>query len=381
MVIFQRVTLVLVASVIAVACSGLEPIPLYTPEGYGLGLSGAAFSPSGQLAAVANFNTVWILDTGSMKKLMSFSGFYRFGTNNTLVFINENVVASTAKIDAPGGEDFHAAVQIFNIRDQFSDPLVIALPELERYSISLSQSHATGALAVGGENGAVMLLEPSVAGGYRKRKLPGLNGPVLDTVFSHDGKMLAAGGVHPSVPIWNTESLQEVGSLPVKGNVYDLDLIADKRTLLVAGDELGLWKFLTEEELEAINNPSLVGDYITVGTAVAVYTILAMLAGGQGGGVPFGGSSLEPDYGFCARVTDVSPSGEYMVDVDPGITKEKIRVIDIASGDVIVRLNPRGGRTCGVAFNPDGTKILIANNRVARLYDTTTWAYEDFDLK
>ncbi len=377
---FQRVTLPFIASVIVVACSGVEPIPIYTPEDFGLGLSSAAFSPSGQLAAVANFNTVWILDTISMKKLMSFSGFYRFGTNNTLVFINENSIASTAKIDDSGGEDFHAAVNIFNIRDQFSDPLVIALPELGRYAISLSHSAETGALAVGGGNGAVVLLQPNAAGGYKKRKLPGLSGPVLDIVFSRDGKMLAAGGVHPSVPIWSTESFQEVGSLPVNGNVYDLDLIADKKTLLVAGDELGLWKFLSEEELETINNPSLAGDYITVGTAVAVYTFLAILAGGQGGGLPIGGSSLEPDYGFCTRVTDVSPSGEYVVDVDSGITKEKIRVIDIASGDIIVKLNPRGGRTCGAAFNPDGTKLLIANNRVARLYDTTAWTHEDFDF-
>jgi len=379
----QRVLMFITAAIV-VACSAatVEPTPVYTPTNYGSGLSAVAFSPDGHLAAVANFNTIWIFDTDSMDKLMAFSGHFRFGTNNTLAFINNEQIATTGKTTSlPGEKEFQAALRIWNIRDQYAEPFIIALPELGRYPISLSHSPTTGALAVGGENGAVVLLERDGQGGYGKRQLPGLSGPVLDSVFSRDGSLLAAGGVHPSVLIWNTQSLQEVGSLPVKGNVHDLDLIAEERTLLVAGDELRLWKFFTEEELETIENPTLAGDYITLGTMVAAYTVLAVLAGGQGGGLPITFSSLEPDYGFCTRVTDVSPSGEYLADVHSGIIKEKIRIIEIASGKDIRRLNPRGGQTCGVSFNPDGSKLLIANNRVARLYDTASWEYKEFDFK
>ena len=66
-----------------VACATSETVPLYHLSG----LSAAVFSPDGRRAAVANFNTIWILDTDSMKKVMSFSGYYRYGTNNTLAFI------------------------------------------------------------------------------------------------------------------------------------------------------------------------------------------------------------------------------------------------------------------------------------------------------
>ncbi len=367
--------IVLSVTVMAVvACATSEKVPLY----YLSGLSAAVFSPDGRRAAVANFNTIWILDTDSMKKVMSFSGYYRYGTNNTLAFIGNDRIASTGRYKLPHKQEFEAAIRIWNLQDQYSGAVVIELPELGQYPISLAWSDATGALAAGGENGAVVLLEPDGHGGYGKRQLPGLGGPVLDVVFSRDGSMLAAAGVHPEVPIWNTQSLQEVGSLPVKGNVSDLDLIADKRSLLVAGDELRLWKFLTEEEVGNIDNPTLAGDYITVATLVAISTFL----------VAFGGTPYFPtdpawgqDYGFCARVTAAAPSGEYLADVHSGITKEKIRIIGIASGEVIRTLNPRGGHTCGVAFSPDGTKLLIANSRVARLYDTSSWKHEDFTLK
>ena len=371
--------IVLSVTVMAVvACATSERVPLYQPAHYLSGLSAAVFSPDGRRVAVANFNTIWILDTDSMKKVMSFSGYYRYGTNNTLAFIGNDRIASTSRYKLPHKQEFEAAIRIWNLQDQYSGAVVIELPELGQYPISLAWSDASGALAVGGENGAVVLLEPDGHGGYGKRPLPGLGGPVLDVVFSLDGSMLAAGGVHPEVPIWNTQSLQEVGSLPVKGNVYDLDLIADKRSLLVAGDELRLWKFLTEEEVGNIDNPTLAGDYITVATLVAISTFL----------VAFGGTPYFPtdqawgqDYGFCARVTAAAPSGEYLADVHSGITKEKIRIIGIASGEVIRTLNPRGGHTCGVAFSPDGTKLLIANSRVARLYDTSSWKHEDFTLK
>ena len=377
--------ILLAAILVTVAgCATVEPPPLYISHDHGIGLSAAAYSPDGQLAAVANSSKIWILDTKLMKQVMTFSGNYRFGTNNTLVFIGNDLISSTGMTGAAGDQSSHAAIRIWNINDQFSEPIVIALPELGRYPISLDRSDSTGALAVGGENGSVVLLEPDGGGGFAKRQLPGLEGPVLDVVFSRDGSMVAAGGVHPAVVIWDTQSLEEVGGLPVEGNIYDLDLIVDQRSLLVVGDDLRLWKFMTEEEWESIKNPSMAGDYISIGAAVATLTVLTALAGSLGGsspGMPMGGGLPEPEYGFCTRVADVSPGGDILVDVHSGLTKEKIRIIEIESGKVITTINPRGGRTCGATFSPDGTKLLIANNRVARLYDTKNWEHVDFSLK
>ncbi len=94
------------------------------------------------------------------------------------------------------GQNSHAAIRIWNIEDQYHEPQLIALPELGRYPISLSRSATTGALAVGGDKGALVLLEPDGMGGFTRRQMPSLAGPVLNIVFSRDGSMLAAGGVH-----------------------------------------------------------------------------------------------------------------------------------------------------------------------------------------
>jgi len=380
-------------TVILVACKAIEPTPLYEPPYDAVskhGLSAAAFSPNGLLAAVANFNTIWIFDTASRNLRVSFSRHDRFGTNNTLVFLDDHRIATTAKSDPPGREGFLAAVKIWDITDPYQIPAVIELPELDRYAITLSHSAATGALAVGGQNGAVVLLESTGSGTYSKKSLPGLSGPVLSLEFNQDGRMLAAGGVHPSIPIWDLRSSLELANLPAKSTVYDLNLVPGKQAILVSSQDLRLWRFHSQSEPETIKNPSLAGDYFAIGTITATYVVLAVgtaslaAIGGEAGQVPSPdwpyGDSSEPDYGFCQRDTAISPTGNYLVDVHAGKLKEKIRVLDIGKNEVVKQLNPRGGKTCGAAFSPDGRSLLIANNRVARLYDTNTWTFEDLSL-
>jgi len=380
-------------TVILVACTTIEPIPLYEPPYDAVakhGLSAAAFSPSGHLVAVANFNTIWIFETASRDLRVSFSRHERFGTNNTLVFLDEHRIATTAKSDPPGREGFLAAVKIWDINDPYQIPAVIELPELDRYAIALSHSLATGALAVGGQNGAVVLLEPTGSRSFSKKSLPGLSGPVLGLEFNQDGSLLAAGGVHPSIPIWDLGSSSELGSLPAKGTVYDLNLVPGEQAILVSSEDLKLWTFSPNSQPESIKNPSLAGDYFAVGGITATYVVLAVATAslasvsGEYGQVPLPdwpvGDSSEPDYGFCQRETAISPLGDYIVDVHAGKFKEKIRILDIGKNEVVKQLNPRGGKTCGAAFSPDGRSLLIANNRVARLYDTNTWRFEDFNL-
>jgi DNA-binding beta-propeller fold protein YncE len=59
----------------------------------------------------------------------------------------------------------------------------------------------------------------------------------------------------------------------------------------------------------------------------------------------------------------------------PGITREKIRLIDPANGQVLRELNPRGGDTCGMAFSPDGSRLLIANRHGGQVYDLNSQTF------
>lgn len=372
---FMRILLYLALSACA-GCVTVERPPLYIE-----GLSAAVFSPDGRLAAVADENRIIVFDAASMNKLMSFTGKYRYGTKNTLVFIDDTRIATTGMTARLSDEKSQAAIRIWDTKDQYAEPRLIALPELGRFAIALAWSAATGSIAVGGESGAVVMLEPDGTGKFKHKQLHGLDGPVLTLVFSQDGSLLAAGGVHPNVEIWEVQSLATFGQLPVRGPVYDLELIPGQKSLVVASDDLIVWKFLTDEELKAYENPSMAGDVVLKGaqyTAIAILFVISAYGGGVPG-PPFT-TDTEPDYGFCTRQVAVAPDGHSLVDVHPGLAKEKIRVIAIPSGEVIKSINPRGGHTCGIGFSPDGKALLIANQRVARLYDTSTWNYSDFKL-
>jgi WD40 repeat protein len=382
----------IIAALLAVACTTVATEPLYRPDDSGfpanLDLSAAAFSPSGKYAAVANSDTIWILNIDSMNTWRRLPANDRFGTNGTLVFLDDNRIASTAKTVLHGSGELQAAIRIWDINRAL--PLVISTPELDRYAITLEYSEPADVLAVGGSNGAVVLLKPDVDARYVKESLPGLSGPVLALEFSQDGGLLAAGGVHPGVPIWDLNSLSEFGELPAEEGVYDLDLVPGKQALLVAGRDLKLWEFQTADNAEALSNPSLAGDYVAIGAMTATWvalTAVTAMAGAFSGDAPVLPTALSIDdlrgagYDFCKRATAVSPGGNYIVDVHAGKLKEKIRIIDVKEDRVVARLNPRGGNTCAVAFSPDGSQLLIANNRVARLYDANSWGFRDFYLE
>jgi hypothetical protein len=61
--------------------------------------------------------------------------------------------------------------------------------------------------------------------------------------------------------------------------------------------------------------------------------------------------------------------------------KEVIRIIEIATEEVVIKLNPKGGMTCDLEFSPDGRHLLIANQRGAHIYDTTAWTSTRLELE
>jgi len=69
-----------------------------------------------------------------------------------------------------------------------------------------------------------------------------------------------------------------------------------------------------------------------------------------------------------------SPEGRHFA------VKEVIRIIALPSQEVIETLDPAGGMTCDLRFSPDGQFLLIANQRGAHVYDTTTWEVKRLKL-
>jgi WD40 repeat protein len=86
--------------------------------------------------------------------------------------------------------------------------------------------------------------------------------------------------------------------------------------------------------------------------------------------------SLSNSMSTCSRVVAVSPDSSLVADMHPGVMKERTRIIESVSGELVRELNPKGGRTCDLEFSPDGSRLLIANSRGAHLFDTKTWEVE-----
>jgi WD40 repeat protein len=367
-----------------VACA----TPIHTPDhvyrdpgGDNLELGAAAWAPDGRHAAVANFDTIWVIEVESGELAARFSAQpdpeeqdaearYRYGAGNTLLFMDNDRIATTG---------MRGNVAIASISDA-APVQSLPVPSLASPPIALAHSPATGALAVGGVNGSVVLLEPDGNGGFYNLDLYPYGGTVRDLQFSLKGDYLAASGHHPEIQIWNTGNLEPFGTLPVLDNVTEMALFPEGRRLLVAGEEMGIWYFLTGEQLEQIENPSMAGQRVALGAGTALLFALSIAAAAYGVGITPSVPSFDVRNGPCGRVAALSSDGMLLADRHPGVAKESIRIMDLEAYEVIKTLNPPGGATCDMAFSPDGAWLLLATEQVARLFDTTSWEGKDFNL-
>jgi WD40 repeat protein len=379
----------------ACAVEPSRPPPIYYGGSlYSTAIGAAAMSSDGKRAAVANREIIWLLDPHNLSTLRVFSSyercgfeynkvprgpgysssnlFPRYGVDNSLLFLGNEKIATTGMF---------GDITIWNI-NQDCPEAVLSVPELEAFPISLAWSEATGRIAVGAENGRIVLLHPLAVGGYSHQTVDTLDGPVYDLIFSKDGSYLAAAGAHSEVKIWFTSSLATAGSLPVEGLVRNLHLASEERKLLVTADELELWTFLSDEQASKLENPKMGGQKAAlVGLSVlAIALTVGAAAAGASPSLPIGAGGVGPTV-ECDRVAIISPDARLLVDRHPGILKETIRVIDLENNETIETLNPRGGQNCDMVFSPDGTKLLVAGDKKITLYDTTSWSHKNIKLK
>jgi WD40 repeat protein len=186
--------------------------------------------------------------------------------------------------------------------------------------------------------------------------------------------------------------------LPTKGFVNSLERFGNNK-LLVSGANIAIWTFLSDEEAQQFESPDLQGQIngqiaarvaggVALG-ALAVYLLpFAVLAGSGDAHLAIADlghqlattpvkTTAQP---WCGRSNSISPDGQWLADIYPGITEETIGVYAMESGELVRKLNPRGEYSCVVKFNPNGKQLLITTSKNASLYDTQTWRHFDLDL-
>jgi WD40 repeat protein len=355
-------------AVILASCATAPPADKV--DNYWDGYTSVAVSPNGKIIAVANHLIVVLFDIEQRRQVGWFwakdqkgKGFKlpRTGLGDTLEFIDENHIVTTGM----GG-----MVTVWDIRNG-QKTHHINPPDKGMYAISLAWSPDTASLALGTRDGTIVTYKLDENEFSEPEFLLSHVGRVNDLVFSADGRYMASAGDDKTVVIWDMETRKQIGRHDSQFQVSDLEVVSSKRSLIIAGDDVTIWKFLTEEEAMALKEDKAVAEWVGTG---ALYVLQAgLLFTGLAGGVSI------HDPANCGRFTSVSPDGKYMVDVKPGPMSNKVTVLDVDLNEILREVDVPNA-ICDLEFTADGKRLVLVGDGGVFLVDTATWSVLPMNL-
>ena len=393
-----------------------------------------ALSPDRTLLAFANANEIRVLEVDSKRHVKTLRALpqdlegadpqlFRHGVGDSMVFLDNNRIASTGM----GG-----LVSIWNARSGDRLAVIDSLSG-EEFASTIDYSAAANRLVIGTSAGQILMT--SFMGDDAEPLVPvtKLESYIWDLQFSRDGRYFASASMMLTLPsinepsdeaadefaqmmtnegsstssdestgeqadvfaqsnskerarpsnvvIWDAVALEIVGTLEGATGVFRMSLVPGERALLTAGDDVQIWEFLTLEQSEEINDPSMVMQAIGMG-AIAVVSVAALTAGilmpvdflGQtflNSGFP-----LIPSTAFirhaCSRTAAISPDGQTIISTTRGSTHNVMAVIDRTENKVTEKWTAESS-VCDMQFSLDGQYLVAATSRGIYIFDTISW--------
>ena len=327
------------------------------------GYSTVTISPDGKLAAAANQMVIVLFDLEQRrqvgwfwavdKKGKSFT-LPRSGIGDTMEFLDDHRIVSTG---------MGALATVWDVRN--GEKLTqVESPGLGIDAISLAYAPTTGELVLGTRNGTIVLAQLKGNEAGDPELLLSHVDRINDMVFSSDGKYMASAGHDRAVVIWDMETRQEVARHETNSDISDLEVIDSKSELIIAGDDVAIWKFLTGEEAEELKEDKAVGQWVGTGALYALQ--VGLIATGLGGGL----SAHDPRN--CGRFISASPDGRFLVDVKPGPMTNKVTVLDLELNEIFHEVDVKS-TVCDLEFTNDGSLLTLVGDGGLFLVDTATW--------
>jgi len=350
-----------VLSMLLSACATAPPDDKV--DNYWDGYTTVAISPGGKIVAAANRMVVVLFDIEARRQVGWFWAvdskgksfrLPRTGLGDTLEFIDENHIVTTGM----GG-----MATVWDIRNG-RKTLQIDLPDNGNHAISVAWSPVSRQLVLGTQDGTIVTYKLKENKLSEPQFLLSHLGRVNDVVLSDDGRYMASAGDDKTVVIWDMETLKHIGRTDTKGQVSDLEAISSSRSLIIAGDDVAIWKFLTKEEVTELKEDKAVAQWVGTG---ALYALQAgLLFTGLGGGI----STHDP--ANCGRFVTASPDGKILIDVKPGPMTNKVTVLDVDQNAILREVDVHNA-ICDVEFTADGNYLVLAGDGGMFLVDTETW--------
>ncbi len=348
-------------AVILSSCSSAPPA--HKVDNYWDGYTTVAISPSGKIIATANRYIVVLFNIEERRQVGWFWALNqqgksfklpRTGLGDTLAFIDENHIVTTGM----GG-----MATVWDIRNGQKQHQIDP-PEKGMYAISLAWSSDTSQLALGTWDGTIVTYQLDENKFSEPEFLLTHIGRVNDVVYSADGRYMASAGDDKTVTIWDMETRKHIGRRDTESEVSDLEVVSSRRSLVIAGDDVVIWKFLTEEEVTELKEDKAVAEWVGTGALYALQ--VGLLFTGLGGGL----STHDP--ANCGRFVTVSPDGNFLVDVKPGPMSNKVTVLDVDENKILREVDVPNA-ICDLEFTQDGKHLALAGDGGMFLVDAETW--------